>query len=41
MSTISSHPSVERVVSIGTIFALELRASGAEAGYVHSILKQY
>ncbi|KAG0624900.1 hypothetical protein M758_2G012400 [Ceratodon purpureus] len=39
VSTISSHPSVERVVSIGTIFALELRASGAEAGYASMLSK--
>ena len=37
VSIISSHPLVERVEPVGTIFALEFRASGAEAGYVHSI----
>lgn len=30
---ISSHPSVERVVALGTLFALELRAEGDDVGY--------
>jgi len=30
---ISSHPAVERVVALGTLFALELRAEGSNAGY--------
>ncbi|XP_022755405.1 bifunctional dethiobiotin synthetase/7,8-diamino-pelargonic acid aminotransferase, mitochondrial [Durio zibethinus] len=30
---ISSHPSVSRVVTLGTLFALELQADGSNAGY--------
>lgn len=30
---ISSHPSVQRVVSLGTLFALELQAQGINSGY--------
>ncbi|PNT32143.1 hypothetical protein POPTR_006G170400v4 [Populus trichocarpa] len=30
---ISSHPSVERVIALGTLFALELRAEGHNVGY--------
>ncbi|KAF9680573.1 hypothetical protein SADUNF_Sadunf06G0135800 [Salix dunnii] len=30
---ISSHPSVERVIALGTIFALELKAEGHNVGY--------
>lgn len=30
---ISSHPVVQRVVSLGTLFALELKAEGDNAGY--------
>lgn len=30
---ISSHPAVQRVVALGTVFALELRAEGSNAGY--------
>ncbi|XP_050217173.1 bifunctional dethiobiotin synthetase/7,8-diamino-pelargonic acid aminotransferase, mitochondrial [Mercurialis annua] len=30
---ISSHPSVQKVVVLGTLFALELRAEGSDAGY--------
>ncbi|KAF5456289.1 hypothetical protein F2P56_025788 [Juglans regia] len=30
---ISSHPAVQRVVALGTLFALELRAEGSNAGY--------
>ncbi|WCJ42382.1 adenosylmethionine-8-amino-7-oxononanoate transaminase [Euphorbia peplus] len=30
---ISSHPSVQRVVALGTLFALELRAEGTDSGY--------
>ncbi|OMO91501.1 Aminotransferase class-III [Corchorus capsularis] len=30
---ISSHPSVSRVVTIGTLFSLELQADGSNAGY--------
>ncbi|KAJ4827784.1 Bifunctional dethiobiotin synthetase/7,8-diamino-pelargonic acid aminotransferase, mitochondrial [Turnera subulata] len=30
---ISSHPSVQRVVALGTLFALELRVEGPNAGY--------
>uniref|UniRef100_A0A2P2QS92 Uncharacterized protein n=1 Tax=Rhizophora mucronata TaxID=61149 RepID=A0A2P2QS92_RHIMU len=33
MQLISSHPSVQRVVALGTLFALELRAQGPHAGY--------
>jgi hypothetical protein len=32
---ISSHPSVERVIALGTLFALELRAEGHNVGYGH------
>lgn len=34
MSEISSHHAVHRVVSLGTIMALELCASSADGGYV-------
>lgn len=30
---ISSHPAVQRVVALGTLFALELKAEGDNAGY--------
>lgn len=30
---ISSHPAVQRVVALGTLCALELRAEGSNAGY--------
>ena len=30
---ISSHPAVQRVVAMGTLCALELRAEGSNAGY--------
>ena len=30
---ISLHPSVQRVVALGTLFALELQAEGSNAGY--------
>ncbi|KAL6001924.1 Bifunctional dethiobiotin synthetase/7,8-diamino-pelargonic acid aminotransferase, mitochondrial [Asimina triloba] len=30
---ISYHPEVQRVVALGTLFALELRAEGSNAGY--------
>ncbi|KAJ6382123.1 hypothetical protein OIU77_030723 [Salix suchowensis] len=30
---ISSHPSVERVIALGTVFALELKAEGHNVGY--------
>ncbi|KAG7021738.1 Bifunctional dethiobiotin synthetase/7,8-diamino-pelargonic acid aminotransferase, mitochondrial, partial [Cucurbita argyrosperma subsp. argyrosperma] len=30
---ISSHPAVKRVVALGTLFALELKADGPDAGY--------
>lgn len=38
VSQISSHHAVQRVVSLGTIFALELQASDAEAGYVNYLI---
>lgn len=31
---ISFHPKVERVVSLGTLFAVELQVEDSEAGYV-------
>ncbi|KAF4383950.1 hypothetical protein G4B88_016383 [Cannabis sativa] len=41
---LSSHPAVQRVVALGTIFALELRAEGSNAGYAsiyaRSLLKK-
>ncbi|KAJ6993934.1 bifunctional dethiobiotin synthetase/7,8-diamino-pelargonic acid aminotransferase [Populus alba x Populus x berolinensis] len=41
---ISSHPSVERVIALGTLFALELRAEGHNVGYAslyaHSLLQK-
>lgn len=40
VSLISSHQSVERVVSVGTIFALELRANAAESGYASMLSKE-
>ncbi|XP_048133501.1 bifunctional dethiobiotin synthetase/7,8-diamino-pelargonic acid aminotransferase, mitochondrial isoform X2 [Rhodamnia argentea] len=33
ITQISSHPAVQRVISLGTLFALELRAEGSNAGY--------
>ncbi|XP_056176987.1 bifunctional dethiobiotin synthetase/7,8-diamino-pelargonic acid aminotransferase, mitochondrial isoform X2 [Syzygium oleosum] len=33
VTQISSHPAVQRVISLGTLFALELRAEGSNAGY--------
>lgn len=30
---ISSHPTIDRVIALGTLFALELRAQGSNAGY--------
>lgn len=33
VSQISSHPAVQRVVVLGTLCALELRAEGSNAGY--------
>ncbi|KAF3452815.1 hypothetical protein FNV43_RR03248 [Rhamnella rubrinervis] len=33
VSQISSHPAVQRVVALGTLCALELRAEGSNAGY--------
>lgn len=35
MQQISSHPSVERVIALGTLFALELKAEGHNVGYGH------
>lgn len=33
VTQISSHPAVERVISLGTLFALELQTEGSDAGY--------
>jgi len=30
---ISSHPAIQRVVTLGTLFVLELKGEGASAGY--------
>jgi hypothetical protein len=40
VSEISSHHAVHRVVSLGTIMALELRASSADGGYVDLCLNK-
>ncbi|XP_074586967.1 bifunctional dethiobiotin synthetase/7,8-diamino-pelargonic acid aminotransferase, mitochondrial-like [Curcuma longa] len=33
VQTISAHPAVERVVVLGTLFALQLKSDGSDAGY--------
>lgn len=38
MAQISSHHEVERVIALGTLFALELRVNGKDSGLVMEIV---